>query len=898
MNYLSINATGTNNNSCAATIDYDGDGDLDIIGGSESLKELLLYENIGVGFKTTILASGFQGYNNLVVADFNNDGFQDYVVVYKTKGYWHTGIYVNDGSYSYTFLPIETGGADNADKLIAKDMDNDGDMDLLLDSEERIELFYYIKNLGDLEFSYEKIAFKGWPAHLLSVADVNSDGLLDVFCAMYMSKIKGYQIVVAEQNLSAPDHWIMHDLAQRDDLNMHCLGADFTGDSVADFILAPSKPSTSSAQLFEFNSDFSVKKKTAINLPNSSRLALSEDFNEDGALDFIANSAGKNHLFLNNGKGKFTKSSILIEGWDLPAFWKDYNNDSKKDLLLTDTRPIEINTFTESVGYNYYWRNHSNGAENILLTDLDGNQKMDIVTTRLGDWSVIKNTRKDELLPVQTSKLEGQISNGIFSEPVAYDYDNDGDMDYLSTQDFIPIWMENDQGVLLGKEAKIPSEKVFHTFKQGDFDQDGNPDFLNLRYDLIILEWENNKFTETNIAAGSRQYDILDVDNDGDEDIIYVRWNSNISNGVLAYLENTNGTFVSKDLVELTDLTSKAVTNNESSMAIYDIDSDGYDDVFILSFDDNKAVQFLNNGDGTFNGSILADYVSQPSDIDFADIDNDGFTDILVLSKNYDRIYALMNDNNKSYSSRTLSSSSGLALQLKTGDIDDDGDIDIFSCSQQDNKVIWLENQLINCKRQYEEQFDTICAYDSVLFKDQYYKESLVLSDTISTLSCDSVLLLHIHQKEKITLPLDIIDNQAFVADVKTPFLWFKNDTLLPEEQDSIIELSKYGSGTYRAEFVYQGCKSFSDEYDFTLIGIHDPIDRIQIYPNPSSDYIHIKGLDSYNEAFYQLYDQFGRLIHSDYISQNIIINTLNNGLYYLKIETNQGQIVRKFLKN
>lgn len=898
LNYLSFDPTGSNTKGDAITFDYDGDGDLDILGGYESSSELLLYKNNGVGFETIVLADSFQGYNNFLVADFNNDGLPDYVVVYKIKGAWHTGLYVNDGNYQYNYQLIETGGADNADKLEAKDMDNDGDIDLVLDSEERIEVFYYIKNLGNLKFAYEKIEFDGWPAHLLAIDDINNDGYMDVFCAMYLSSIRAYQLVVAEQDLSAKDHWVIHNIAVRDDVNMNCLATDFTGDGNSDFLLAPSNPSNTTAVLMEFNSDFSIRKTSNFTVPSNSGFSLGQDFDKSGSIDFMLNGGGGNSIYLNNGKGIFTKSQTSIESSRTAKIWGDFNQDGFNDLFFVGYSNFEVD-YNGDDKYKAFWKNNSEGAENVVLTDLDANGKLDVLSTRFGTWNLIRNNVKDQLLPTESIDMAGRISEfGFFSEPIGYDYDKDGDMDFLSSQDQFPIWIENDNGSLKAIEAEIPSEKVFHTFKIGDFDKDGNPDFVNLRFDIMIFEWENGKFHETNVPAGSRQYDVMDVDNDGDDDIVYVRWNSSTANGVLAYVENDNGSFKSIDIVSLESFTTKAVTDNESSLDVFDINSDGYKDIVILSYDDKKAVQFINNGNASFTGSVIAENISEPTDVQVADLDMDGFNDVLVLSRNYGRVYAYMNDSNKTYSSRIITSKAGIGLQLKTGDLDDDGDIDVFTCSQYDHKILWLENELIDCKRQYTETFDSICFYDSLLVNGVYYKDSRLLSDTLNGSKCDSILFRYLFQKPEIVYELKVSGARVFLENASGPVSWFKNGVLLNLEEDTLLDMSKYGIGTYSAEFETGGCLSRSDTYEYQITSIKDITNELKVYPNPSSGKLIIENGEStlMKQWRINLITSTGQSVFSGMINQKafeIDLGSLGGkGLYFIQLYNTENELV------
>lgn len=895
--FLSYDATGRDTKGDAVAFDYDGDGDEDVLVGYEVLGSLLLYRNTGVGFENEVIATSYQGIHNLATGDFNNDGLPDYVAVYKSSRTWYTGLFVNQGGGSYQHQLLKTGGADNADKLIVRDMDNDGDLDLILDSEERIGIFYYIQNLGNLNFSYENIEFEGFPAHLIAVGDVDNDGLVDVVGASYKSKIRSYEIAVVEQDPSVSDHWVVHPIDSIEGLNMEGQVADFTGNGRAEVLLGPAAPNTSTAQLFELDTDFSVLKVKRFSVASNARFHLAQDYDADGDMDVMLSSGSGNSLYVNDGKGVLTQSSLTVAGIAGAKQWIDFNGDGNKDLLTAGYSDIEVLLFEEGKGYQRYWKNHSEGAENILLVDFDGNQKPDVLSSRFGTWSWSSQTLKDQLRPMQSIEIRDRtVDNALYTEPVPYDYDNDGDLDFLTTQDQYPVWLENDKGAIKVVEATVPDDKVFHHFKMGDFDQDGNPDFINLRFDMNIYEWQNGKLNEKVLPAGSRQYDVLDVDNDGDEDIIYVRWNSSASTGMLSYLENDKGNFTSIDLMSLASLTSTAVTNNESSMEVYDINNDGYVDVFLLSYDDNKVVQLLNNGDGTFRGAVLASDVSQPSDVAFADMNNDGYPDILALSRLYGRVHYYRNDSNKGYTHRVISSLAGNPLQMKVGDFDDDGDIDVFTCSQMQHTILWVENLLLDCERSYSERNDTICARDSFLFKGKYYKATGLLSDTLPGASCDSVVLQHLYQKPEVVKPLEVEDTLATLKGVLGPISWYKDDQKLDLEKDTVINMKKYGSGIYRAEFEQEGCSASSESYTFSPTHLPFGVQDLAFFPNPVRHVLTFSG-ELPKGASYQIFDQYGRRVDAGLLQRSIAVVELPNGIYFIEVRSQQRCSRVRFVK-
>jgi hypothetical protein len=87
---------------------------------------------------------------------------------------------------------------------------------------------------------------------------------------------------------------------------------------------------------------------------------------------------------------------------------------------------------------------------------------------------------------------------------------------------------------------------------------------------------------------------------------------------------------------------------------------------------------------------------------------------------------------------------------------------------------------------------------------------------------------------------------------------------------------------------VYDGGSSAS--YLTSAVGIEDnriAIEKINIYPNPATDYINISFEEFNNEVDVLIYNQLGQLVIKDVVSSNYFkrdISELNAGIYFLRI--------------
>ena len=158
-----------------AKIDYDKDGDFDIIVGNRIKPQKyplhepsLIYENVNGNFTnvTTTVAPDFEDFgiiNKVIATDFNNDGWEDFIAV----GEWtHVGLFLNENG---VFKDISNKSKLDNEKgwwfsITETDINNDGNKD------------YLIGNVG------KNIKFKVSPEKPLRIyaADFDSNGTHDV----------------------------------------------------------------------------------------------------------------------------------------------------------------------------------------------------------------------------------------------------------------------------------------------------------------------------------------------------------------------------------------------------------------------------------------------------------------------------------------------------------------------------------------------------------------------------------------------------------------------------------------------------------------------------------------------------------------------------------------------
>ncbi len=179
--------------------DFDGDGDIDLVVavfGGPLQGQVLYLENDGSQNFTDYELLAVSGTIHVPVHDFDGDGDLDFAAIV-TQDEEEVLAFVNDGSgyrngcqrhRLFSTWNFDLGGAG----MIASDLDQDGDQDLILSLGDNLELMHnypqpwhgciWLENLGNWKFASHRIANIGG-VYAASTADIDSDGDVDVVVA-------------------------------------------------------------------------------------------------------------------------------------------------------------------------------------------------------------------------------------------------------------------------------------------------------------------------------------------------------------------------------------------------------------------------------------------------------------------------------------------------------------------------------------------------------------------------------------------------------------------------------------------------------------------------------------------------------------------------------------------
>lgn len=305
---------------------------------------------------------------------------------------------------------------------------------------------------------------------------------------------------------------------------------------------------------------------------------------------------------------------------------------------------------------------------------------------------------------------EQQLITTVIEDPsrsIPCDMDGDGDYDILiaGNGSCELCWLENlDGNGNFSDPIILDNNPVsFIDIKHIDLDGDGDKDIVYIRNNPSTLEWLENIDGNGNYGPANlfleqdfiTQFIFNDLDQDGDLDLI-LSFTDTI-NDWISWFENIdgNGNFGSEQ-----NLINNI--NFLSNIIIEDIDNDGHADL-LTSNENNGPAQLLyykNLGNQTFDsGNTVFQFQYAQSDftsinnIKYVDVTADGIKDIVfnTINDDVDNFLNLIPgvDNNSFFGEHSILYATHVANLLV--DVDNDNDIDMITYHHNSDVILFYE---------------------------------------------------------------------------------------------------------------------------------------------------------------------------------------------------------------
>ncbi|MGV6829138.1 MAG: VCBS repeat-containing protein [Flavobacteriales bacterium] len=361
------------------------------------------------------------------------------------------------------------------------------------------------------------------------------------------------------------------------------------------------------------------------------------DVNNDHLVDFyVGGAAGSpGELYLQNKNGSFikTKQHFFEEDKnyeDQGVLFFDFDGDQDLDLYVTsggaafseNNQLYQDRLYTNDGNGNFSKSNalpeNKTSTLAIVANDVDQDGDLDLFVGGRVIPDKYPFTPQSQLLINEngifinkTKQLAPQLQDvGLVTDAIFSDYDQDGDSDLIITAEWSPIKIfNNQQGVFkLSKiEALHNTEGIWFSVKAIDLDQDGDQDYLFGNLGL------NSKFK----ATPEKPFHVFcdDFDQNGTYDIVLSKKYKN-------HLVPMRGKQCSSEQMPFIGEKFKSFQSFAEAGLNDIIGKNKLDHALHLQAKEFHSISLINNGDGTFKK------INLPIEAQFAPILNFTFADI------------------------------------------------------------------------------------------------------------------------------------------------------------------------------------------------------------------------------------------------------------------------------
>ena len=686
-----------NNAETVLSGDLDGDGDIDLLTVHNTGQLLSILKNDGQGnFAASTTTGGasesaFRGQ----LGDIDGDGDLD-LVSYHLNGD-PVRIYLNDGNGTFSFSTgLSILNSDHLSVVALEDVDKDGDLDITCSydtfggaSPHGVAVFKNTRtSAGQVSFD-PPVLTSSTLAFIFDIAfgDVDGDTNLDLVVTGDLA-----ELYLGDGSGSfAFDSYI----SGAESMNGLAIG-DIDGDTHQDLVglqqpnIGPRTPVVyPNNGTGGFGSSTEIDSRT-LSRPSYRDLKL-QDIDADGDLDIVAVGGSRLGFYINDGDGTFPTSNlarvipgngsltlgdfdgdldidvatadvngsfgssarvlVLLEQLN-PHFPRlvpgpvtppsvfldtkvaDFNRDGRPDILSVGSE-LQVHTYTSAGSLSLLTSlSLSNNQSLMEVTDLNQDGNLDVLTIRSSpNNNLITDLRSS---PSGTFSINSTIDVGfIVFNMTAADLNHDGFPELIVTgaaANSLRVYQNDGLGNLISPPISYPGGRAFQV---GDVDQDGDLDIVASNTGLLVNDG-SGALTETgNLLPESGSSLLTDANGNGRLDLV-------TSFGYVTQISlNAGGGTFSSPTAFATGV-EPARFHGPRIIAL-DMDGDGDQDLvtyYRSSLDDSLAV-ILNKGNGEF--ALSTDYFVDESVFSVAAGDYDGDGDLDLVSTTGDSLKTLLN---------------------------------------------------------------------------------------------------------------------------------------------------------------------------------------------------------------------------------------------------------------
>jgi hypothetical protein len=676
--------------------DIDGDGDLDILSSLQEHKQLVWFENDGAqSFTQRLISTTANTPRSVIAADVDGDGDTDVVAASGDNGNGRVDWYSNNGSQEFVARPIRF-GIGYAENVSVADVDSDGDVDVLSASAYQNNPVAWYENNGSQSFTYRPLATALDYAKKAIPADLDKDGDIDVLVPM-LNEVRWYENNGAQT--FTPLAIITTDFGYQND----AIVVDIDGDGDLD-IVTQNSGGPPKVTWHDNDGNLTFTARVIADVRDYTDVFVA-DVDSDGDLDVLSADQIDKRL----------------------SWYRNLNFDFGDAPALYPTALVENGARHEFGGPQLGATRDQDrdGAHSVAAEGAADDDGVTFGSIRVGQLDATLMVHVQNAVPA--ARLDAWI-----------DFDGDGAWGGAMEQIANDVAVFNGDNVI---EFDVPSWAADgETFARFRLSTEGN---LGVRGSAADGEVEDyavtiappatalGDFSGENVidpaADGALSVHAADIEGDGDMDILSASFSGQVvwyendggqsfnvrpltpapgANGVLAVDMNTDGdmdvitasyygdTIVLYENNGAQSFTTRTVGTADGIWGLHaaDIDGDGDTDILSASRDDSTIAWYSNSGSQTFSKRVITDRANGAYSVFAADVDGDGDLDVLSASLNDDKIAWYENNGSQAFMAHTISAFALAAQSVFAADVDGDGDTDVLSASRGDDKIAWYEN--------------------------------------------------------------------------------------------------------------------------------------------------------------------------------------------------------------